>query len=731
VGSRMRGPTAYVCTAVLSLLIVWFVLRLWQADLHVPLDYYRGGDTLSHAALVKSVVETGWFLHNPRVGAPGSLSMEDYPLADNLPFLIVKILSIFSSDWAVVINLYFILTFPLTALTALFAMRHAGVSYLSASAFSILYACLPFHFLRGQAHLLLASYYVVPLAALAALQVARGKRLFTAPVRQEHGLARFGVVGSAGAITLATAVLVGAGAAYFALFSIFLMVVAGAAASARNGSWRSAVPAIVLVGVMFASLLLNLAPSIIYRLQHGPNPAVAARSFVDAEAYSLRITQLVLPISGHRLPLFARMRARYNASMGASVNENDTSALGLVGTCGFCILLGALLFASPVGDNCLRPLSILNVSAVLLATTSGFGTLVAMEISPQIRAYCRICVFVAFFALLAAAIAADAVRAALRHHRWATPVYSLMLLTVLFGGTLDQTASYFAPPYGFTRAQYRGEEAFIRRVESAVPPGSMVFQLPYVPYPEAPAPNRMSNYDLLRAYLHSKSLRWSYGAMRGRWADLWQRDVASLSVPEMTERLAYSGFSGISIDRYGYSGNPPAIEGGLSATLGPPVAVSDSGRWAFYSLSRLAAKLRASLPPQEWQRRQYAALRPVLADWSGCYGQEMRVDGPWRWCPQSGVLSVENLSTRSQSVRLDMILSTGHAVPYRMSIRGPQVDERLDVTRYGARFVRIIRVPPGKAQIQFRSDAPRVDAPNDPRYMVFGVSRFSFTLVKQ
>ena len=52
-----------------------------------------------------------------------------------------------------------------------------------------------------------------------------------------------------------------------------------------------------------------------------------------------------------------------------------------------------------------------------------------------------------------------------------------------------------------------------------------VFQLPYMPFPDGGVVHRMTDYDLVRGYLHSDGLHWSFGAMSGRPED-WQAELA-------------------------------------------------------------------------------------------------------------------------------------------------------------------------------------------------------------
>src|SRR5690242_20382529 len=110
--ARGLGPwKAYAVAAAVSLAAAVLFLHLWKADLRVPFDY--GGDALSFELVVKSVVDHGWYLSNPDVGAPFGLEMHDFPFADSLHLVVIKVMSWFSHDWALLFNLYFLLGFPL------------------------------------------------------------------------------------------------------------------------------------------------------------------------------------------------------------------------------------------------------------------------------------------------------------------------------------------------------------------------------------------------------------------------------------------------------------------------------------------------------------------------------------------------------------------------------------------------------------------------------------------
>jgi len=107
-----------------------------------------------------------------------------------------------------------------------------------------------------------------------------------------------------------------------------------------------------------------------------------------------------------------------------------------------------------------------------------------------------------------------------------------------------------------------------------------------VPFPEYGFVNKMHDYDHFRPYLHSRDIHWSYGAMKGREDDLWQRRVAALSPHKMIDELRSAGFAGIYIDRFGYADGAEQIESLLRAYLSAEPLVSTDHRLCFYRFRR-------------------------------------------------------------------------------------------------------------------------------------------------
>jgi phosphoglycerol transferase len=585
--TRWKVVGAYTGTIAACLVVLLWIMRLWHADFAVPFSYE--GDALFYGALIKGGLDNGWYLRNRFLGMPAGLDLPDYPMSEGVHLLLLKVMSLGISDYAVLLNLYYLLTFPLTVLTSMFVFRRFKISYPTAIVGSLLFAFLPYHFFRGEAHLFLASYFLIPLMIMVILWVCLDQPMFS--VAEGNGDTQRRWAGSRGMTGIAICVLVASAGVYYALFAGFFLLVAGVFACCYTRSRRPLLTSGVLLAVLCLAFLVNVSPSILYAYRHGKNPSALERPAKEAEIYGMRIAQLLLPVTGHRVPYLASLKASYNR-WTPLVNENDFASLGAIGSCGFLALLGWLIFRRPDMANAdlFNSLAVLNISAVLLATMGGLGSLFAGAVTAKIRAYNRISVYIAFFSLLAVVLLLDrpAQRCATSKARSWLVAGALGLLLPI--GILDQTTAHFVPPYERLRAAYFNDADFVRRVEASVPENAMIFQLPYVPFPEHPSVHRMAVYSHFRGYLHSKTLRWSYGAMKGREGDGWQRQVAGQPLPEMLKALIAAGFRGIYVDRFGYVDQGAEMEAELSKLLETGPIVSGDQRLAFFNLSDAASR---------------------------------------------------------------------------------------------------------------------------------------------
>jgi len=590
---RLKPSIVYLCSATLSLIIVCYVLQLWRADISIPFAYEwrdikQGGqaidsigsnDAILFYALFKGIYENGWYLHNPNVGMPVGLDMHDYPMADSLHFLLFKTLCYITSDFFTAANLFFLIGFPLTALTTLFAFRELKISDPMALVCSLLFTFLPYHFLRGEQHLFLASYYLVPLMMTVILWAINKERLFVFPSR--GGFLPCGVT-SKGWLSILVCLLMGCGGVYYALFGVFFLVI-GALIFQRG--WKELFPSVTFVSIIFLTLLTNIIPTILFVAAHGRNLSVADHLKADGEIYGLKLIQMILPVMHHRIEAFSDFSAYYY-NHAPLVTENVTATLGLVGSAGFIALVFWQLGMRwrTKNDHLLTQLSTMNLAAVLLATVGGVSSVLCFGISSLVRCYNRMSVYIELFALIALALTLERHRPEAQGKDSSHVAWFMCLAALLIVGIFDQTTDFFIPPYKQSAASFYNDKHFIHRIESEVPAGSMIFELPYIPFPEG----RPGGLSLFRPYLHSHQLRWSYGSLPGREGDDWVRNVAFSdgNLAGVVERIIANGFKGIYIDR-ALMPEHVEVEEALSKIVGAAPIESENGRQAFFSLQKI------------------------------------------------------------------------------------------------------------------------------------------------
>jgi len=179
---------------------------------------------------------------------------------------------------------------------------------------------------------------------------------------------------------------------------------------------------------------------------------------------------------------------------------------------------------------------------------------------------------------------------------WATGGALIIVL-----GALDQASPALLPKPQDRAALWRRDGAFVSTIERRLPKNAMVFQLPVADFPEHGAVEELSAHDLIKeGYLHSKTLRWSAGGIRGRSGE-WQWPAFDLSTRMLVRGLAAIGFSAITVDRNGFADHGDHRVALLTTLLGPPIA-DDGMHLLAWDLRPAASTLLAGLGDQQRHR---------------------------------------------------------------------------------------------------------------------------------
>ncbi|KII27704.1 sugar translocase [Pseudomonas fluorescens] len=568
----------------------------WPAGLwpNINVPYVYAGDSLSYTWLAQRVSE-GWIFDNPRSGYPFGSSFLDYPGADAGSLFVIKLFALLSGSTFTALNLYILSSFPAVFVSSYIVGRAFGLFRSFAFVGALLFAFLPFHFMR-LGHLFYAWYFVAPFFFYLSFFVFqfsgdgdwRKKGLSTwlkrvALVLGLLAISSFGV--------------------YYTLFGVIIVSLGGVLGWFKTRQLNAPVRALLVVSILVAGVALNIVPNIIGKYQNGANPEVAQRMPMESEVYGFKLMQLILPRADHRISWVGKFTNYYNSNYPL-INENATSVLGVVGSLGLLVSF-VLLMSSLAGLKINSKLTFLVAVLFVLfmfGTVGGLGAVFSSFVSSSIRAWNRISVFVGFGTIL---IFFVAIQILLEKYSSKVRLVSLVVASlVLCVGLYDQTVPACVGCNLNTKAVYESDRDFIASIEKSLPEGAAIYQLPYVAFPESPPLYQLSAYQLATGVLHSKSLHWSFGGMRGRDGDMFYRSLSQETIGKQLDVIKRLGFSGIYIDRRGYKDNAKSLVDSLSAILGGgPALISANGELVFFRLSPSASTNLAGLNAEQIMER--------------------------------------------------------------------------------------------------------------------------------
>jgi phosphoglycerol transferase len=298
---------------------------------------------------------------------------------------------------------------------------------------------------------------------------------------------------------------------------------------------------------------------------------------------------------------------------------------------------------------------------------------------------------------------------------------------LLIFGAFDQIPVFELSNQPNGRRLFYQDQFFISQLESRLPAGTMVFQLPHTVFPFDYGRERMLRYDQARAYLHSKTLRWSWGAMPGRNHD-WAKVTAELPLHEFIERIIFAGFGGLLIDRYGYKDSE--FERSVLGYLGR-ASKFDLGRqrrWVFFDLRAFREKLESSLSSEELARREEVAKLTVRMEWLPSFSFSEKPPGrSFRWCGRNGTIRFVNDSSGRRLIDVSGKLQQFSPGSFNLSAeREGQLRQFVlsaDPVEFHDRFV---LEPRSSAEIRMRFDGPLLIVPTDTRELAFQAIDFQW-----
>ncbi len=713
-----------------TLIFAFTFYNLWDYDFNIPLFYGVGdGDGTFIHRVVKGIYDNGNMFYNYYMGAPfGSVFFEFPFYGDALHFGVLELLSNIFENVSKAINVYYITLFPLTSLISYYVMKSLKVNNLLSILGSIVFTFLPFRFLRGLSHLFLSAYYMIPVAVLILIWLSIDDDFFI--LNKQFFEYKRNCIGLLGLVIISITGM------YYAFFFCFFVLVLSFVKLINNFNKTSSISgskkSVFSITVIMITIFVFMMPTLISSHKYGESMIQVIRSPIESEIYGMKIAQLFIPNQSHGNQYLDKI---INAYANAPLPNEGSEYLGIIGIVGFISLIILLFYKSNINkpyNSILNILANLNIASILLATIGGFGSLFALLISPQIRAYNRISVYIAYFSILSVCIILTNLldKASIRNRSKAHNLFIQMFIIIVFIFSILEQGIFIKDGHTSYLNQYHNDSSFIKEIENVLNEDSMIFQLPYQAFPEMPPINNMPDYAQSIGYIHSEKLKWSYGEFKGRVEDSWTRETSSLEIPDMLERISVAGFEGLYINKNGYNLDEfENLINELDNILKIEPLYSSDGNLVFYNLSKYNKSLRMKYTIKEWEDKKRLNVDVIPVFLNGFYDKEKSIEGEWIWCNKSGDLLIKNRTEEIIPVKIRFKAYTGYQDESELILKTFDEENKYNISSNGNSIDLDINLIPGNNKIEFITNSEQVDAPGDMRSLYFNIQDFKIELL--
>jgi len=703
----LKKTAPYLFIFIVTILTFFYVYRSYGFNLDIPYSYQ--GDAIWNIAGVKGFIENGKFIENINTGAPFGTNYYDYPGSESLYKIFIFVLIFFVKNPVVVLNLYYLLTFILTAIISYIVLKYFKISTNLCIFAALIITFLPYHIKENIGHISLASYYLIPLTVLVLHWIFTNQFSIKNNFR-EISLSKF--IKSKIFLSFIIMILVANNGIYYSFFTITFLILAGIIASIEYKDIKNLFYSFLFTAIIVVTILINVSPNIIHQFKYGRNPNIAHRYYNEPEYYGLKIIELFIPVTNFGNDYVRKFKERYT---NFTLTKSERSSyLGIIGSIGF-ILLILNLFSKKSFDKKIDYLSYLTLWALLLSVATGIGTIVGYLISSQIRVYARISIFINIFAVFALVFLLDKI---IKKNNKRKILINTFLIIVYVFAILDQTK----PDEINAKGLYYSDKSFVEKIEKSGS-GSMIFQLPYKSFPESVPVNRLIDYDLFRPYIHSKNLKWSYGIIKGTPQDQWIKTISSLPADQIVEKTTLAGYGGIYIDTTGYIDGGKELENNLSRILLEKPIKSNLNDLIFFNLKNYQQKLIDQYGKKEMgdKKKQILTL-PILVEWNkGFYQEETNNVNSWHWSSNISSITLVNDNPEDKNIVLKFSVTANYPEYSNLKISSKSFTKNIKINRTIINFEKKIKLSQRKYQINFDTDSKKVIAPNDPRDLYFRI----------
>lgn len=523
-------------------------------------------------------------------GYPNGMGLLYFPSSDWFLTVPANLISCAMENQFVGVNLIWLVSFPLCAYVACWAMSQVRINKYLIVLFSTTITLLPYHWMRLY-HVYLATMFSMILGIGLVFYINKKAQLFYNQIERSQ---RLSVRRHLMVIVIASIVIGGSGL-YYAFFSMILLVVSLLYSISNGKAQKHALYTFVSLGTIFLTLFTSYLASFIYQRENPLAFDPTKRNPGESFLYSLNLDRVMMlsPNSGLPLPDFFRsklveLESITNAYNIPTFEEGGWFSNAILFVCWVTLpmliilytrsikALGSRTFSDESRSDVNRSILLLMV-AIVISIPWGLNFIFAVFVSPQIRAWGRMEPAIQFLLLIAVGVMLTELKDGPRGRS----IYRMIAIFGMIALLVDvarPSSQYLRTSSQSLRAVSEEAIAYSIKLNTAQPLKCGVLQIPYVGYPEA------GDKFHFEVAFQNYEKDWSFGQFRGDPSSRMIEEIGNDIDLNEEAKLVSLGFCGVHLDLRGI---PPEQQASVFSSFvdrfGNPKATGLNNAWLYWS----------------------------------------------------------------------------------------------------------------------------------------------------
>ena len=537
VGRFRSTLSIYIGVFFSSILGAAWVHRVTPKDLTYP---WRVVDSdLSSVYSLAQAVGQSWFgMVNHSLGAPFTADFSLAFIPDDFQIEIIRILMHLTNNPFVAVNLFYLLTFGVCAVTFLLLADTFKMSRWVSAPLALSYAWLPYHFTRMDAgHVFLAAYYMIPVGVIYLHRLFEYLTGSLASFFPSSTIKRIGFV--------LGIIAVGSSGTYYGVFFALLAATMILLVPQLNQPFRvttTRAGLTTLVSFLFiAAPFVRIVSSRLRGLE-----TVLTRSPEESVQFGGSIARLLVPW-GVWLPTKLRPIV-----LPTEFEWTISPILGVIGVWILIIGIAVSMAGRSHTNKKQKSIRYIFMWALLFYTATGVSLVFAYAIDPSFRCWNRLSIVIMTLALVALGTTLSSFT---KLNKTWFPV--LLVVAVLSQLSPLHDSGIGPEPDVVSKDAFNVLQQVAAVIQREIKPGCQILQLPIMAFPEGGQVGQVGNGSHLWLPMLTNRFHWSYGAPKGTTeGDYW---IKKYSIDQIVGFAKSLKFCAVLVDNRAGQPQPVAL----------------------------------------------------------------------------------------------------------------------------------------------------------------------------